>query len=179
MASPTRSVSTSVDPDDVDIDLVVHWTRADIPRWVAGALAGVLAAMIALAFASVFSAAVGKEFWFAAKLMATPFLGASATAYGVHLLAISVGTLFFLALGSVLGFAFAHFVFTNHVPSLLAMGMVWAAFSWVFIWNLFFQSIRPLHFMAVPPSAAIPVCVVFGISLVSVGFFDRIVRRGK
>lgn len=167
------------DPDDNDIDMVMRWTKRDVPRWVAGALAGALAAVIALTFASVFSAAMGKEIWFAVKLMATPTLGAEAMTYGFHLVAIGFGLMSFVTLGAVLGFAFGHFVFTNHVPSLLAMGLVWALFSWIFLWNLFFQSFRDLHFMAVPPAAAMPVCIVFGISLVSVGFFDRIVRRAK
>lgn len=174
-----RSQTHIPDPDDNDIDMILRWTQRDLPRWIAGVLAGGLAALIALAFASVFAAAMGKEIWFAVKLMATPLLGAEAMTYGLHLFTLVTGVVSFMSLGALLGFAFGHFVFTNHVPSLLAMGMVWAAFSWIFIWNLFFQSIRPLHFMDVPPAAAMPVCMVFGISLVSVGFFDRLVRRGK
>lgn len=166
-----------VDPDDNDANLVEHWLKADVTRWIVGAISGVLAAWIAFGFASVFAKAFGYEIFFAIKLMATPFLGEVATEYGVHLGALVVGGAFLSILGGFLGAVFAHFTFTNHVPSLLAMGAVWGTFSWIFIWNLFFRSIRPMLFMNVPSSAAFPVCMIFGISLVTVGALDRMLRR--
>lgn len=165
------------DPDDNDSNLVEFWLKKDPVRWISGALAGVVAAWIAFGFASLMAAASGNEPWFAIKFMATPLFGAEATELGMHVGHIVGGLAFLSVIGGIVGLAFGHFVFTNSIPALLAMGLVWAAFSWIFISNLFFQSIRALHFMNVSPAVTFPVCVVYGISLACVAFFDRMLRR--
>ncbi len=162
-----------------EMNLVEYWVKKDIKRWIAGAFAGALAGLIALGFAGVLASATGLEFTFPEKLLGTIFLGNSATELGSNAPGVIAGLIFMEMLGALLGFIFAHFVFTNHVPSLLAMGLVWGTFSWIFLWNLFFQSFRALHFMSVSPGAVFPVCMVFGISLASLAFFDRMVKGGK
>src|SRR5690242_9406514 len=123
----------------MDMNLVEMWLRRDPSRWLAGLLAGLAAGAFAMGVAMLLSAVFGTEAWFPVKLAATPFLGAEATEIGQGFGAVLTGFLAHEILCAFFGFVFAHFVFTNSVPALLGMGLVWAAFSWVFLWNLFSQ----------------------------------------
>ena len=161
---------------DQDINLVEHWLTWDTKRVIAGALAGVLAACVALAFASVLAMVGGREFWYPAKLLGTITMGYHATEYGMHLAPMIAGVVFWALLGSLLGGIYAHFTYSNTLSTLLAMGLVWGIFSWIFIWCLFLQSILPIRYAQVSFAAAFPVCVVFGISLSATAFFDRMVK---
>lgn len=162
---------------DQDINMVEVWLRKNPSRWIAGVLSGLFAGLVALVFAMVLSAVLGAEFLFPAKLPAVPFLGRVATEYGFHLVPILVGVLVHLTLCSVLGLVFSHFVFTNSVKALLAMGLVWGLFSWVFIYNLFVQSFTMVLALEPSPGPAFFVNVIFGLSLASLAFFSKITRR--
>lgn len=162
---------------DQDINIVGMWTSFDKVRWIAGALGGLFAGFVAIVFAMVMVAAAGSEFWYPVKLMATPVLGAGATVYGFNLGAIVVGLIVFEVLTMVLGMIYAHFTVTNLLSVLLGIGIVWALFSWIFIWNLFLQSFETIFASQLPSGAALAVCLVFGLSLTSVGAFDRALRR--
>lgn len=162
----------------MEMNLVEMWLRKDKTRWVAGAIAGFFAGAIALAFAMVLSKVLGSESWFPAKLVALPVLSSTATEFGMLPSRILAGVIVWEALCTVLGVIFAHFTFTNSLQALLAMGLVWGVFSWIFIWNLFMQSNGAIFAAHVPSAPVFPVCLVFGFGLSSVAFFDRLLRGG-
>ena len=168
-ATPTTQVSY---PGDYDGNIVAPWLQIELGRWIAGIFAGALAGLIAMALAMVVSASAGMEFWFPIKLMSTPILGTVGTDNRVMTGAI-VGFIVWEAIAMFWGFVYSHFVSTRAFGGLLAMGLVWGIFLWVFNWNLYYQSFKPILWSATPSSAAILICVVYGLSLSSVGFFDR------
>jgi hypothetical protein len=164
-------------PGDYDGNIVALWLRKDPTRWVAGIFAGAFAGAIALTVACFLAQSSGKEFWFPAKLLSTFILGSVGT--DNHLTkGLIVGLLVWEALAVFWGFVYSHFVATNAIGGLLPMGLVWGIFLWIFNWNLYLQSVLPIRWAAVPSGAAILICVIYGLSLSSVGFFDR-VFRGK
>lgn len=162
-----------------DINIVALWLRKDTTRWTAGILGGLMAGAVAMAFAMILSSIGGREFWYPAKLMAAIVSGPEATALGAHFGAILGGFVVFEILCAFFGFVYAHFTVTNHLPALLGMGLVWAAFSWIFIWNLFLHSFKVIFNASLPSVAALAVCLVYGLALTSVSFFDRAMRGGN
>jgi hypothetical protein len=159
-----------------DIDLVATWLVADKTRWAAGIAAGLFAGLVALAFAGVLAIAGGTEFWFPVKLMGTWVTGPSGTEFGPHLGNIFAGLVIVELLSTFWGFVYGHFVKTNSLGALLAMGLVWGIFGWIFHWNLYFHSIRTILASNVSAATALPIFIVWGLSLTSVAFFDRALR---
>lgn len=157
--------------------MVQEFLRFDPLRWVAGALAGAVAGLAASLFAGVLAVATGNEFWFPFKLLAAIVLGPAATTRGLAFGAILAGLVVLELLCVIFGVLFANFARTRAPRALLLMGLVWGTFSWIFLWNLFLQSFRPIFAAQVPSAAALPVCLVFGFTLASVAFFDRALRR--
>jgi hypothetical protein len=157
-------------------NLVEMWLRRDPVRWISGVLAGLLAGVIAMSVAGALACAFGFEAWFPVKLMGTVILGPSATETGNGMKSIYAGGAVVEGICLFFGFVYAHFTGTNRIGPLLAMGLVWGVFSWIFIWNLFLQSFRSIFVAAVPSSLAFPVCIAFGLSLASVSLFDRMLR---
>jgi hypothetical protein len=162
-----------------DIDLVATWLVADKARWMAGIAAGLLAGLLAMGFAGVLSVAGGMEFTFPLKLMGSAILGPHATELGPNLGAVITGLLLVEALAAFWGFVYAHFVKTNVLGSLLAMGLVWGVFGWIFHWNLYFHSIKTILTANISAAAAFPVFLVYGLSLTTVAFFDRAFKGGR
>lgn len=163
-----------VEPEEMD--LVAIWLRRDPVRWIAGILAGAFAGGLMLVFSMVLAAVLGAELWLPAKLPALPFLGADALEIGMNMKAILIGIVVHELLCSFWGLIFAHFTGTNHLPALLGVGFTWAAFSWIFMNNLFFPSFRDFYVAQIPQGAAFFACLVYGLGLVSVAFFDRVLR---
>ena len=162
-----------------DLDIVAPWLKFDSTRWMAGAAAGMFAGIVALVFGGILSKVGGMEALFPVKVMALPILGSSATELGVSggaLLAVIVGLVTFEALCAFLGAVFAHFVFSNASGPLLGMGFTWGAFSWIFINNLFSQSFLDIRAANLSRGAGFGFWMVFGLSLTSVAFFDRMLR---
>lgn len=159
-----------------DINLVELWLRRDSTRWVAGAFAGILAGAMAMVVAMIFSKAAGYEIWFPLKLMAAIPMGASATEVGTNMAAIITGLIVYGVLCVFLAMVYAHFTVTNLLSALLGMGLVWGIFSWIFIWNLFLPSFRVIFAAKLPSGPAFLICIVFGLALTSVAFFDRVLR---
>ena len=156
-------------------NLVENWLRRDPVRWISGGLAGLLAAIAAICLAMILSYCSGLQSWLPLKLVGTILMGPVATDVDLAQGAISGGIL--LALVSVfLGAVFSHFVYTNELKSLLAMGLVWGIFSWIFIWNLFMQSFSSIFAAQIPATVVFPICLLFGLTLASVSFFDRMLR---
>jgi hypothetical protein len=159
-----------------EVKLVEMWLRKDPVRWVAGALAGAFAGLVMIASAMVILRIIGMEAWTPDKLAAVPFLGASALETGFVTKSILTGFIVHEALCVFLGIVYAHVTGTNALGALLGVGLTWGAFSWVFINNLFTASFRDVLVAGVPQGAAFFYCMIFGISLSSVAFFDRMLR---
>lgn len=162
----------------MEYPIVATWLRFDLTRWIAGVLSGLFAGALALIIGGTLASMNGLEFSFPAKLIGTLILGPEATSlntvegvlYGVPLFELLCGTF---------GLIFAHFVSAQKITSLLAMGLVWAAMSWIFIWNLFMQSFRTIYVSQVSSGAAFLVCLVYGLGLSSILFFDPLLRLNK
>jgi hypothetical protein len=108
--------------------------------------------------------------------MGTAILGPTATEIGTNMNGVFAGLFLVEALAAFWGFVYAHFVKTNSLGALLAMGLVWGVFGWIFHWNLYFHSIKTILYAQVSPGAAFPVFLAYGLSLTSVAFFDRAFR---
>lgn len=163
----------------MEYNLVEMWLRRDPIRWVAGILAGLFSGAITLAFAMAVAKAGGLENWFPIKLFAATVLGPSALDIGPNQSVIVTGIILFEVLAAFLGAVFSHFVGTNLMKALLPMGLVWGIFTWIFIWNLFLQSSKPVYHAHVPSGPAFPVCILLGLGMASVAFFDRALRGSK
>jgi hypothetical protein len=175
--TPSTTQSNGLPPED--IDLVAPWLVADKVRWIAGIAAGLFAGIVALGFAGVLASAGGMEFWFPTKLMGTWIVGAAATEIGPNSSGVLAGLVVVEALAAFWGLVYAHFVKTESLGALLAMGLVWGVFGWIFHWNLYFHSIRTIMASNVSAGAAFPVFLVWGLALTSVSFFDRALRGGR
>ncbi len=163
--------------EEGDINIVALWLKKDPTRWTAGALGGFTAGLIALVVAMVLSTMGGYEFLLPTKFPAIPFLGAEATTLGMHLNAILLGLAVQSVLSIFLGVIYAHFTSTNNFKALLGAGFTWGIFSWIFIFNLFIQSFPAVHAMEISRGGALFICLAYGFSLVTVGTFDRMLRK--
>lgn len=161
----------------MEFNLVEMWLRFDKTRWIAGFFASIVATALAIGLAMVLSQMGGLECWFPVKLMATTLLGASATEIGPHMSPILVGTGVIFAICLFWGLLFAHFTGTNSLKALLPLGAVWGLFAWIFLWNLFIQSFRPIFAARIPSGPVFPICMAYGLGLASVALFDRAFRR--
>lgn len=159
-----------------EINLVQLWLRVDVSRWIAGALGGIFAALIAAGFAGIMVQAKGGEFLFPVKFLALPFMGNAATEMGMHMGAIIGGLIVLAVVSSILGVLYAHFTVGNNKAALWGGGFVWGTFSWIFINNLFIQSFKDVRAANISNGSAFFVLMIFGFSLTSVGFFDRMIR---
>jgi len=162
--------------EEEDLDLVAIWLRCDPVRWLAGALGGAFAGVAAIAVAMLLAVRSGTEFWFPVKIGALPILGSGATEYGLRLPAILVGFAMIEGICMFWGIMYAHFTGTNRIKALLPMGAVFGIFSWVFIFNLFAQSFTTINALQLSRGAGLLIMLIYGISLTTVAFFDRIVR---
>lgn len=163
-----------------DTLLVAHWLKFDVARLLSGLVAGVFAGAAALLVSMVLCLKVGYEGSFAIKLFATLLHGPAATEYGSHSVGFLSGLVLFEFLCGFWGMVYAHFVFTQKWSGLLAMGVVWGLFSWIFQWNLFLQSFHTIYAVHIPAQAAFPVCLTYGVALSSLGFFSNLfVKKGK
>jgi hypothetical protein len=160
----------------METNLLEIWLRRDPIRWVAGALGGLFAGALAMAVAILIAFSLDWDPLFPIKLLGTPLLGASATEIQTTQGAVA-GALLIEAICIFWGIVFAHFTGTNSVRALLGMGLAWGAFSWIFIWNLFLQSFKPIFAARIPAGPAFPVCMTYGLALASVAVFDRMLRK--
>ncbi len=160
--------------EEGDFNLVEIWLQFDLPRLIAGFMAGIFAGIVMAVFAGILSVASGSEFLYPVKIAAAPILGNSATAYGFSG-AVILGFIVHEIICGVLGAVYSHFTKTNKLLPLLGAGFMWGTFSWVFIQNLFVRSFQDVMTAEIPSGAAFFVCLVFGFSLSSIRVFDRMV----
>lgn len=171
MDTPTNSTE--------DMNLVALWLKWSPLRLLAGAMAGLFSGSMMLLFAMLLSHFNGNDIWLPIKYGALPFLGNSATEAEFYWNTILIGLAFHEILAVILGVVFAHVTGTNSLSALLGMGLVWGVFLWIFIHNLFTPSIPAVFAAQISAAATFPIALVFGVSLVSVAFFDRLLKRDK
>lgn len=162
----------------MEYNLVEIWLRRDPIRWLSGVLGGLVAGVFAMLAGMWVATSHGMEASFPLKLLGTTVLGASATELQ-QVQGAFVGLIVLEFICVFWGVIFAHFTGTNSIKALLAMGLVWAAFSWIFIWNLFLPSFKPIFAAQIPAGAAIPSCVAYGLGLATISFFDSLLRKAK
>ncbi len=168
---------SSAHPQDEDLDIVAIWLRVDPIRWISGIFAGVFAGIVALAFAMFLAKLGGMDVLLPVKLGAIPFFGNEAMELGFVVQNVLVGFITMMFICAVLGFCYAHFTGVDATPMvLLGSGLTWGLFSWIFIFCLFIQSFEDIRTMELPKGPAFFVMLVFGLSLASVSFFQRIIR---
>lgn len=160
--------------EEGEMDLVGTWLVFDLPRTIAGAMAGVFAGLVAWVFAGFLAQAGGYEFWYPFKVPAATVMGREALTYGMGP-AVFVGTAIHCLICAVLGMVYAHFVKSNKMSALLGAGFMWGTFSWVFINNLFVRSFLNVRELNLPNGAAFFILLVFGFSLASLKIFDRVI----
>jgi len=158
-------------------NIVDLWLRKDPVRWLAGAFAGLFAAIIIMVFAMLYCKSHGVDIWAPLKFPAIPVLGGAALEVGFQIKAIVLGGLMFVVLALVLGVFYAHMTAVNHMGALFGVGITWGVFSWIFIGNLFSSSFREMFVVDVPKNISFLAWVIFGLSLMSVSFFDKKLRR--
>lgn len=157
----------------MEMNLVDLWLKKNPARWLAGAMAGVFASAVMVLFAGFLARSAGRELSFPLKVMALPIFGGGATAFDAPIGVMAVGAALIALIGAVLGAFYAHFTGSNKRSTLLGMGVVWGIFGWIFISNLFLQSFADIRAAQLAPGAMFFVCLVFGVSLASVAWFDR------
>lgn len=174
--NPTQAQTQAHELEEGEMNLVAEWLRVDPTRWIAGAIAGVFAGVMMLALGMVFATAFGQEAMYPFKVAAVPFLGGHATDL-TNGSAIFIGLLAQSFFSGIWGVIFSHFVFTNSRAPLLAMGLVWGIFNWIFVHNLFMRAFP--DYLALDISSGVTIfCDLFwGISLTSVAVFDRMLRK--
>jgi hypothetical protein len=156
------------------MDLVATWLIFDLPRTIAGAMAGVFAGLVALVFAGLLATLGGLEFWYPMKIAAAPMMKNDAMTIGFTS-AVILGLIVTSVICAVLGMVYAHFTKTNKLLPLLGAGFMWGTFSWIFINNLFVKSFQNVKELDIPAGPAFFIYLVFGFSLVSIRLFDRVI----
>lgn len=170
---PTNTAAHDIH-EEGEMDLVAIWLTFDLPRTIAGMMAGVFAGIVAWIFGGLIALKSGQEFWVPFKLAASPILGNEAMNFGFGK-AVIIGLIVHSIICAVLGGVFAHFTKTNKTLPLVGAGFMWGTFSWIFIQNLFVRSFLDVRTYDIPSGIAFFVLLVFGFSLISIKFFDRLV----
>lgn len=160
--------------NEEDPNIVSMWLQIKPRRWVAGVVAGVVAGFVFHAVGFVLSSMGRLDPLFSVKVAALPVLGSRALDLGASGIAIITGLVMTGIVTGILGLAFAHFTLSNRIRTLLAMGVVWGVFGWIFIMNLFIQSFHDVSALRLSNGATFAACLGFGIGLVSLAATDRI-----
>lgn len=167
-------------PDSLEgeYNLAEMWATFRGARIRAGVMAGIFAGIMMQIYGIIYHAVAGDDLLKGMKIAALPVLGNSALTYGVGA-GLFVGLAMFFLLTIVLGVAYAHFTGVNNKKGLFGIGLTWAAFSWVFITCLFSPSFRSYHEAEISRGGMFFAWIVFGLSLMSVAWFDRVGYQEK
>ncbi len=166
--------SRDFNPDTVEgeYNVVALWTKFRGARLRAGVMAGIFAGVMMQVFGMIYCSVKGWDIMLPTKIAALPVLGNSAIEFGSST-GMIVGLIMFFALAIILGTTYAHFTGNNHKGNRFGMGLTWGAYSWVFITCLFSPSFHAYHEAAIPQGVMFFAWMVFGLSLMSVSFFDK------
>ena len=123
-------------------------------------------------FGVIYSAATARDITTPFRIAALPVLGNAAMAIG-STSGIVVGLIVFFALAILLGVTYAHFTGTNHAGNRFGIGLTWGAYSWIFITCLFCPAFRSYLEADIPRGPMFFAWMVFGVSLMSVAWFDK------
>jgi len=162
---------------NVDHNIVEIWLRRDQKRWIAGAITGLLAALImffAVVVASLFTQGIDK--FYLIRVFALPIVGRDAMNLSLGAGALLPGFALFGFLSVILGVVYAHMTGTNNMKALCGVGLTWGLFSWIFISNLFSPSFRLIHVENISPIKALGAWLIFGFSLTLIRWIDPLVR---
>lgn len=161
-------------PDSVEGEYPVLklWGTLRPKRLLAGLFAGWVAGIMMFLFGVVVCMFAGLDLLMPIKVAAIPVVGAEALRIGMTS-AVLVGILFQATLMGFLGAAYAHFTGFNHVKALFPMGLTWGIFGWVFIHSLMFKSFIDYRTAGLHDGVMFFAWIVYGVSLMSVMFFDR------
>lgn len=161
-----------------DLDIVAIWLRKDPSRWMAGALAGVVASVVLIIVGMILCKSAGMDMWYPVKVAALPFIGARALE--TQSMSGLFPGIFAIELFSVFwGVLFGHFTGTNKFFPLLGVGATWGIFTWIFWVNLYLQSFRDIYVAAIPRGPAFFVCVAWGVAFTSIAIFDRLIKGNR
>ena len=171
-------MNTHSDHLEKDLDIVAIWLRKDPSRWMAGALAGVVASVALIIVGMMLCKSAGMDMWYPVKVAALPFKGPMAletnSMSGVFpgIIAIEFFSVFW-------GVLFGHFTGTNKFFPLLGVGATWGIFTWIFWINLYLQSFRDIYVAAIPRGGAFFVCLAWGVAFTTTALFDRLIKGSK
>ena len=166
--------SKNFNPDSVEgeIRVVQIWTNPRPSRIIAGALAGLFAGTVMQIFGVIYCAIRGFDLTMPMKIPGLVVIGREAL--GFHSFpGIVAGLAVFYALTAFLGAVYAHMTGVNHRFTLFGVGLTWGIFSWVFITNLFLPAFHAYREADLPRAIMFFAWLVFGVSLMSVSFFDK------
>ncbi len=161
-------------PDTVpgEYNVVELWAKFRAERLKAGVLAGIFAGVMMQIFGMVYCLVKGQDITKPMRISALPILGNAALQFG-NSSGIVVGLIMFFLLAVVLGTTYAHFTGTNHKWNRFGVGLTWGAYSWIFITCLFSPAFRAYEEAQIPRAPMFFAWLVFGISLMSVAWFDK------
>jgi hypothetical protein len=164
----------SFNPDSIEgeYNLVEMWCSPRRERLIAGVFAGIFAGTMMLLFGMIVCAFLGMDLTMPFKICALPVLGVPALAYG-SMTGILVGLSVFYTLMIGLGVYYAHVTGINKKGMLFWIGVTWGLWGWVFITNLMMPSFREYLVANVHKGAMFAAWQVYGISLMSVAWFDK------
>lgn len=161
-------------PDSIEgeYNLVEMWTDIRAARLKAGVMAGIFAGVVTLIFGAIFCSIKGLDPTIPMRIMGLPYMGNLVMAYG-NAQGLLVGLLSFFSMAIFLGVAYAHFTGVNNKKALFGMGLTWGAFGWIFITCLFMPANRNYYAAEIPRGVMFFAWQVYGLSLMSVAWFDK------
>jgi hypothetical protein len=170
--NPLKSRQFNPDTLEGEHNLVELLCNFRAERLKAGVLSGIVAGIAMQLFGMIYCAIQGMDLLAPTKIAALPVLGNSAMAFG-NTTGTLVGLIVFFAYSIFHGMTHAHVTGGNHRGALFGMGLTWGAFSWIFVTCLFMPAFRSYYEAEIPRGVMFFAWIVWGISLMSVMFFDR------
>lgn len=161
-------------PDSVEgeYNLVQMWTDIRAARLKAGVMAGIFAGIVTLIVGAIFCAIKGLDPTIPMRIMGLPWGGGEVMMYG-NMGGLAIGLFSFFSMAIFLGVAYAHFTGVNNKKALFGMGLTWGAFGWIFITCLFMPANRDYFAAEIPRGVMFFGWQVYGLSLMSVAWFDK------
>ena len=161
-------------PDSIEgeYNLVQMWTDIRAARLKAGAMAGIFAGVMSIIFGSIFCVIKDLDPTIPMRIMGLPYIGNVAMTYGGSY-GIVVGLISLFSIAIFLGVAYAHFTGVNNKKALFGMGLTWGVYGWIFITCLFMPANRNYYAAEIPRGVMFFAWLVYGISLMSVAWFDK------